>query len=196
MFIFLSKHIFKYVNILPYCIDFKGFMCQINFVILYENLQTMKSITVLTLFLILAFNSFAQEVIATAGETFENDEISISWTLGETIIATFEAGDIVLTQGFHQDTYEITSIKEQYESEINISIFPNPANEEFFIKYDGADFDRYFINIYSIDGNLIDEKDLVDELTGIDITNLQSGEYIISVTDQEKKYRSYKLIKY
>jgi len=38
----------------------------------------------------LSFDSIAQQVVASAGGYFEGDNISISWTLGEPVIETFE----------------------------------------------------------------------------------------------------------
>lgn len=156
----------------------------------------MKKIFVLFTCSIMMAQMNAQEVIATAGETFENENISISWTLGETIIETFEAGDIVLTQGFHQDSYEITAIPEFQDQSIEVSLFPNPAREEFFIHYKGDDFASYEIGIYDLNGNLLSKKQIHEELTGIDISELPSAEYIISVYDKEKTFRSYKLVKF
>jgi hypothetical protein len=63
-----------------------------------------KIITLLSLILSFAFavSSSAQQVIASAGDYFEGDNISISWTLGEPVIETFEGSNIILTQGFQQ----------------------------------------------------------------------------------------------
>lgn len=160
------------------------------------NSLNMKTIFFTIICLTFSIAVFSQEVIATAGETFENDEISISWTLGETIIETFESDEIILTQGFHQDTYEITAIPEFQDPNLTISLFPNPASEEFFIKYEGDEFGSYEIGIFDLKGNLMDKRVIHDELTGINISNLKSAEYIISVFDKDKTFRSYKLIKY
>ncbi|OQX82230.1 MAG: hypothetical protein B6D64_00925 [Bacteroidetes bacterium 4484_276] len=46
--------------------------------------------------------SVSPEVIATSGGYFENAEISLSWTLGETVTETFSSGNVTLTQGFQQ----------------------------------------------------------------------------------------------
>jgi hypothetical protein len=42
------------------------------------------------------------EVIASGGDYFQNDNISLSFTVGETITETFSNGDVTLTQGFQQ----------------------------------------------------------------------------------------------
>lgn len=49
-----------------------------------------------------------QQVIATAGNYSEAGGVSVSWTLGECVIATFESDDIILTQGFQQPLMTFT----------------------------------------------------------------------------------------
>jgi hypothetical protein len=49
-----------------------------------------------------------QQVIATAGNYSEAGGVSVSWTLGECVIATFENNDIILTQGFQQPLMTFT----------------------------------------------------------------------------------------
>ncbi|MBE0639052.1 MAG: T9SS type A sorting domain-containing protein [Bacteroidales bacterium] len=44
----------------------------------------------------------AQQVIATAGGYYESDNISLNWTLGESVTETFSGGGVILTQGFQQ----------------------------------------------------------------------------------------------
>jgi hypothetical protein len=44
----------------------------------------------------------AQKVVATGGNYFENANSSLSWTIGEPVIATLIAADNIITQGFHQ----------------------------------------------------------------------------------------------
>jgi len=48
------------------------------------------------------FQAKAQQVIATSGGYYENDNLSLSWTLGEPVIETFNSGGLILTQGFQQ----------------------------------------------------------------------------------------------
>ncbi len=65
-------------------------------------MNTQKLLLIFLLMLLITKFAASQQVVATAGDYFENDNLSISWTLGETIIATFESENIVLTQGFQQ----------------------------------------------------------------------------------------------
>ncbi len=53
-------------------------------------------------FALIAINGKTQEVISTSGGYFENENISMSWTVGEPVIETFAGADVILTQGFQQ----------------------------------------------------------------------------------------------
>ncbi len=44
----------------------------------------------------------AQEVIATSGGYYEGESLSLSWTVGEPVIETFNSGELILMQGFQQ----------------------------------------------------------------------------------------------
>jgi hypothetical protein len=46
-----------------------------------------------------------QQVISNGGNYSEAGGMSLSWTLGETVIATFDNGGLVLTQGFQQPLF-------------------------------------------------------------------------------------------
>ncbi len=66
----------------------------------------MKKIIFLCAGLLLSINmqsqSISPEVVAGSGDFFEGSGISISWTLGEPVVETFNNGGIILTQGFQQ----------------------------------------------------------------------------------------------
>jgi hypothetical protein len=81
--------------------------------------------------------SSRQEVISSAGGYNVNNGLSISWTLGETIIPTFKSADnsLILTHGFQQQLY-ITAIEENLEEILKVNIYPNPASEIVNIHFD------------------------------------------------------------
>jgi hypothetical protein len=84
-----------------------------------------------------AFSQFKQDVIASAGGYNEAAGISISWTLGETIIPTFQSADnsIILTHGFQQQLI-ITAIEENLETMVSVTVYPNPASDILNIRFD------------------------------------------------------------
>lgn len=53
------------------------------------------------------------EVVASAGETFANEWLSLEWTLGEVMTETY-SGSAVLTQGFHQPELEVAALPVEF----------------------------------------------------------------------------------
>ena len=76
-----------------------------------------------------------QEVISSAGGYSVNGDLSISWTLGETIIPTFKSRDLVLTHGFQQRLI-LTTVEENIEVSVKIKVFPNPASDVVNIQFE------------------------------------------------------------
>ncbi len=94
----------------------------------------MKTQKLLLIFLLMLFMSnFAasQQVVATAGEYFETDNLSLSWTLGETVIETFETDNIILTQGFQQPySFYLSQILNIPAGWSGISSYIDPLNKD------------------------------------------------------------------
>jgi len=59
-----------------------------------------------------------------------------------------------------------------------ISVFPNPSNEEIFIKFSNSNFKNITFALYSIDGKLIKEFELESNSTKV-IRELTKGFYIL-----------------
>lgn len=74
-------------------------------------------------------------VIGSGGDTWVQDNYNLSFTIGELAISTFSEGEIIFTQGFHQENYVITQI-DDYIKDISVSIFPNPTQDIINIKGD------------------------------------------------------------
>jgi hypothetical protein len=68
-------------------------------------------LSILVFLVILFMNSItAQEVISTTGKHIENDNGSISWTIGEPIIETILENENSVTQGFHQPSLAVPTL--------------------------------------------------------------------------------------
>jgi len=60
------------------------------------------TIVFLTGAMICSSQSIERDVVASSGDFFEGDNISLSWTLGEIAVETYDNGSNILTQGFQQ----------------------------------------------------------------------------------------------
>ena len=151
--------------------------------------------------LFISFISFAQqispEVIASGGDHFENSDLSMSWTIGETVIATLES-DYILTQGFHQDIFTITAVDEKELENISINIFPNPTADYLYIDWKSNTqlMEQVNIQLLDMNGKVLLEKSYHSP-SDIMMINLQSYErahYILRLING-RQIKTFKIIK-
>lgn len=162
----------------------------------------MKKFYVLILICFFGGSSFGQSissyVVASAGESVEADGVSISWTLGDIAIETFATSDIILTQGFQQGYFEVTSVGEPLSDNFELKIFPNPATEYVMVELQSDEIKNALIQIYDMNGRLVyNEKITVLEGSSkIELTNLNSSQYILKLSAVTGEVlQTFKLIK-
>jgi hypothetical protein len=153
------------------------------------------------LLMALAFTTYSQqvspEIIATAGDHFHNDNISLSWTLGEPVISTF-SGEYVLTQGFHQDLYIITSVDEVEITNLDIQIFPNPTPDyvNIQLKQNDGFYEECTIQLIDSKGAVLKEiKEKGSVINAkMSLQQFERANYFLRVIIY-KEYKTYKIVK-
>jgi hypothetical protein len=151
-----------------------------------------------TLLIVLSVNAqVKQEVIASAGGYNVSGGLSISWTLGETIIPTFKSGDgtLVLTHGFQQQLI-ITTVEEKLDVLVNIKVFPNPASDVLNIRFESPVEEEIGLTILDSQGKLI-KSDIIEASVNekqINLQDLAGGIYYLKLT-KGKLVNVYKVVK-
>jgi hypothetical protein len=144
-----------------------------------------------------ASSQYKQDVIASAGGYNTATGISISWTLGETIIPTFTSGDgtLILTHGFQQQLI-ITTVEENLETLVTVTVFPNPASDNVNIRFDEAIDDEVKLVIVNSNGKPV--KSVIIEATTIEkqinLQDIPAGIYYLRLT-KGKLSNVYKVVK-
>ncbi len=166
----------------------------------------MKKIYVLLLFclsvLYVTGQSMSSYVIASAGESTEAGGINISWTLGEIAIETLKDNSeaIILTQGFQQGYFEITSIDgpKPLSNNFNINIYPNPATEYIWVNLESDEINDAIVELYDLEGRLVynNKFDINEGPNRVDIQELNASQYVLRVLDTAGNVlQTFKLIK-
>jgi len=137
-----------------------------------------------TLFLPVCAQTVEPKVIASAGGYDEAGDISISWTLGETIIPTFqddpENPTIILTHGFQQQLI-VTTVEENLEILVNVTVYPNPASEILNIRFEEPLEGEVDLVLLTQDGKLV-KNDIIEATAfekQISMQDLPSGIYFL-----------------
>ncbi len=137
----------------------------------------------------------AQEAVVSGGGYYEAAGGSISWTLGEPVIETFEAEGITLTQGFQQSALIITSVEEHPELVFFISVFPNPAKEYLNIKIGAEDFDGIWYELYDLKGMKLEQKRIDSNIAHVSLRELNPSVYFLRIIQNNKVLKTFKVIK-
>lgn len=137
----------------------------------------------------------AQEVIASSGNYFQNENGTISWTLGEPVIETYSSADIILTQGFQQPVLMVSTFVEGPDLDFHLTAFPNPTSAHVNISTDALQGESLMYRVYDVQGRFISSNRLVGTQTRVAFDDFQPGTYFIRITRDEKPVKTFKIIK-
>ena len=134
----------------------------------------------------------AQEVVATQGDSYSNATANIDFTIGEVIIATGTDGTNDLTQGFHQTNWNFVGL-EDFAPNYEATIFPNPTEDVLNIRTSA--FENVTYTLYDAQGKLVLQDILSAEQTPIQVSQLATGAYSLTLNNDTQNLKTFKLIK-
>jgi hypothetical protein len=164
----------------------------------------MKSRFLILLMMLIALSVGAQQikqdVIASAGgyNIASGNSISISWTLGETIIPTFTSqdGTLIITHGFQQKLLIPTTVEKNILDPVKVTIFPNPTSEAVNFEFDNPTDAEITLYVLNNQGQLVKTVHIEAATTNkeINMQDLPSGIYYLRLM-KGKLVNVYKVIK-
>ena len=159
--------------------------------------------TICTIFIIILMLSnkglsqqLSRQVVASLGNTYQNENISLSMTLGEPVVETFSANGLILSQGFQQSETTVSSTSIEDNVTDKVKIYPNPAEEVVYLDIADSQNKIKTIELYNLKGEKLKiKRDFEEqEITKISIEDIPSGIYFIRLINK-KTATTYKLIK-
>ena len=134
----------------------------------------MRTILLLTIAITASHFIQAQSVIATGGSSYTSPSVSVNWTVGETVIQTFDTNNALVSQGMHQDNTQPTNTIEQ--SPTLLTLWPNPARESVTISGSKSPIER--IEIFDAVGKLVVTH---TQKNTFSVAPLAAGSYVVRV---------------
>ena len=74
--------------------------------------------------------------------------------------------------------------------------YPNPFNEVLIINLENYLPEKMIVNLYNLQGQLLQAKRLFEGSNLLETTNIQSGLYLLEFIERGKQIKSVKVIKY
>lgn len=112
--------------------------------------------------------------------TFSDNNLSVAFKTGSTDV--YALSDIQKLY-FDTGTSSVTTLP---ENNSQLSIYPNPADNQIIIR--NIPKGTTIVNIYRADGSLILQHPVSSGIETIDVSNLQSGLYLIVANGRSAKF--------
>ena len=140
--------------------------------------------------LMLAFlgrsQSLELHVIGSAGNfSTSSSGASLSATIGEIAITTESSSSAILTQGFQQSMIMVTPITEIEKNLLGIQVFPTPTTQLITVKKEQQEI--LFAELIDVQGKVLSTYKLTKETTEIDLKDLPSSTYFLTVKATDKQ---------
>ncbi len=162
----------------------------------------MKKCIILILLFIWYFQVYSQSndynVVPSSGDYFTSADYSLSWTLGECITETYHANEIILTQGFQQSMFLITSLDEFTIEGFSVKVYPNPFTDfiNIIAAYITMPDKSIRIELFDANGKVLFVNEFSSNGIQIDMTGYLGGVYFLKVINTENKiHRNFKILK-
>ena len=128
-----------------------------------------------------------------------NEDGSLSWTLGETVIETVSNESGVLTQGFQQSWFFITPVEEIDTPGIDISIYPNPVNDIVTLEFlSDEELPEFHLELFDLLGTKVMEKTIKQTYykEQLHLARFATDMFSLRVTNMKtKEVRTFKILK-
>lgn len=161
--------------------------------------HTITLLIILSLCFRLTGQSLSPQVIASVGGFSTYESGSLSWTMGETFVATHSAADFFLTQGFHQPDFMLVSAESITLPEFRIKVYPNPAIDFIRVEWETDTRVEMHAELYDLVGRRVSQQksDQSVNMIQIDLQSFQRSAYLLKVFTRDGKFsRTYRIVKY
>ena len=135
--------------------------------------------------------SLDRQVIGTSGNQYFTSAATMDFTMGEPITATLTGQNGIATQGFHQGTISITSVRETL-SLAELSVYPNPTTDKLTIS---TAIENALWQLQTLDGKMVTSGRLNIGSTTVDVSSLAQATYMLTVVAPDRRTNAYRIIK-
>ena len=129
--------------------------------------------------------TLSPDVISTSGNSDQGSSVSLSWTLGEIMTGTMNGAGCMLSNGFQPYLVGIVNVIHDSKPDFELNIFPVPASHFITVQVGASLQSHLHLDLLDLNGKSMILKRLGNGSNSIDLSFLQSAEYILQITDEE-----------
>ena len=134
-------------------------------------------------------SAYSQTVISSAGKTSSSANFIVSWSVGETLVATLGNGNNNLTQGFHQPLLvDVVPTSLEDDMLLDMVAYPNPTYDKVFFK-GGDPTGTYHIRLVDKLGRVLDQMSVPASKLEVEMGRYTNGAYLIEVVEDKSERR-------
>jgi hypothetical protein len=163
----------------------------------FFDVWPVKSFVVATL-LTFAFSlstATAQESVNATGGDASGSEGTVAYSLGQVFYTTSSGSSGTISQGVQQ-TYEISTVgMKETELTISLSVFPNPTTDQLTLQINDYNNEKLTYQLFDMQGKLLSSKVITSNQTQINMSDLPVATYFMIVMQENRKIKSFKIIK-
>lgn len=140
---------------------------------------------------------YGQQEISTSGADATGSGGTASYTVGQAIYTTIANTSKVITQGVQQPYLpsNTTSIQDASYIDYKTAIYPNPTSGDINLQIGMEDLHGLRYELYSMQGIVLMRKSITSANEIVSMTHLRPAVYILKVTDNNNKVRTYRIVK-
>ena len=140
--------------------------------------------------LFVSAQSLSPAVISSSGGSGEANGTLLSWTIGETMTQTFSSDTLLLTQGFQQGYFSITtSLDELTGLGFKVNLYPNPVNQDLNIEFSENPTSQVQLKLMDLTGKVIVTRivNSPSNILRLNMNDLTAGVYFLEIRMQMKR---------
>lgn len=155
------------------------------------------SVSKILLFLFLSSSGIyeAQQTISPAGNNAQSATGSVSYSVGQIFYESQSSATGKVNPGVQQP-YEIFALAtNENAAQSNISVYPNPVKDFLTVDFNSEKLEKAHYQLFDASGKIISQGDLRTVKSQISASTLNSGIYLLNITNSGKVVKTFKIIK-
>ncbi len=140
----------------------------------------------------------AQQALVSSGGNAQGTTGTVSYTIGQMAFNYYEEASGSVSQGVQQpyEIFLITGLEKASGISLDCMVYPNPVQDHLQLKIQGLESEKLRWSIYNLSGKLIKADQVSGSLSTIQVNDLVSGTYLLSVIDTKNStIKTFKIIK-